>query len=349
MRVREIKDAKLWDEAIESLPHSHLLQSYQWGELKAHFGWHVVRLAVEEGGEILGGAQVLLQRLPLGCLAYVPKGPCLAPDNREALSQLIASIHRLSESKAAIFTRLEPDWPAEPVLAKKLLEQGFRASRHPLQPRTTLVIDLLPPEEEILSGMKSKTRYSIRLAARKGVKVREGGEEDLAAFYRCLEETSRRDHFLIHRADYYRQAWQRFAPQGRCKFLLAYYQEEFLAGLMAFTFGGRAYYLYGASTDRHRNLMPNHLLQWEAMRWAKEKGCTTYDLWGIPDEVGEELEGDIAQIRGGLWGVYRFKQGFGGRVVRCLGAYDYVYRRMPYLVGMALWPWLGKVGRALKG
>lgn len=349
MQVREIKDAKLWDEAIESLPHPHLLQSYQWGELKVHFGWHVVRLAVEEGGRVLGGAQVLLQRLPLWCLAYVPKGPCLTPDSQEALSLVVAAIHHVAKSEGAIFTRLEPDWPNEPASARRLLDQGFRVSRHPLQPRTTLTIDLLPQEEEILSGMKAKTRYNIRLAARRGVKVREGGEEDLAAFYHCLEETSRRNRFLIHTAEYYRQAWRRFAPQGRCEFLLAYYQGELLAGLMGFAFGERAYYLYGASTDRHRNLMPNHLLQWEAMRWAKGKGCTTYDLWGIPDEVGEGWEGDITRMRGGLWGVYRFKQGFGGKVVRCVSPYDYVYRRTPYVIGMALWPWLSRMGRALRG
>ena len=181
--------------------------------------------------------------------------------------------------------------------------------------------------------MRPKTRYNIRLAARKGVRVRVGGADDLARFAALMAETGSRDGFGVHPAAYYRRAFDVFAPAGMAALLLAEYEGAILAGLMAFAFSDTAYYLYGASSDRHRNLMPTYALQWEAMRWARARGCQQYDLWGIPDEVGRNPSAymeDDPPGRQGLWGVWRFKRGFGGEVVRYVGAWDFVYRPMTY-------------------
>jgi peptidoglycan pentaglycine glycine transferase (the first glycine) len=274
--------------------------------------------------------------LPLGTLAYVPRGPVVDPDNREALALLLSALHRVVRREKAIFLKLEPPWEDDPSLDEFLKAHGFRPSSQTIQPRTTLLLGLTVDLDDLLAQMKPKTRYNIRLAGRKGVVVREGSEEDLPVFYRLLQETSQRDGFAIHAREYYEEAWRRFVSQGKARLFVASYRGETLAGLMAFALGRTAWYLYGASSGRHRNLMPNHLLQWEAIQWAKARGCTTYDLWGIPDEVGqalargEEPEGGT----GGLWGVYRFKRGFGGRVARYPGAYDAVYRPVLYWLGV---------------
>ena len=145
-----------------------------------------------------------------------------------------------------------------------------------------------------------------------------------------MEETGTRDDFGVHSQAYYRAAYEQFVGSNRVCLLLACYKTEPLAGLMTFACGDKAWYFYGASSERHRSLMPNYLLQWEAMRWAREQGCTSYDLWGVPDADETTLEDQFTQRSDGLWGVYRFKRGFGGRLHRSLGAFDHVYSPLWY-------------------
>jgi len=333
MSFLKTKDEERWN-AFLLKKGGHLLQSYEWGEFKSRFGWRVSRVALEEGGEIIAGAQALIRNLPLGSLAYVPRGPVVDPQEGGTFGELWAQLHTLARQEGAVFLRLEPDWEGG-ERAHLLAREGFHRAPESIQPQSTLAVDIEGDLKSILNQMKPKTRYNIRLAERKGVVVREGREEDLGAFYELLRITGRRDRFFVHSDRYYLEAWRTFAPQGMGRLFLAFYGHQMLAGLMAFAFGHRAYYLYGASSDEHRDLMPNYLLQWEAIRWAKESGCLVYDLWGIPDEVGREGEpSDFAKRKGGLWGVYRFKRGFGGRVVRTVGAFDYVYSSPLYRLVM---------------
>jgi lipid II:glycine glycyltransferase (peptidoglycan interpeptide bridge formation enzyme) len=178
--------------------------------------------------------------------------------------------------------------------------------------------------------MKQKTRYNIRLAERKAVMVKPSS--DLAGFHRMLQVTGVRDSFGVHSPNYYRRAYELFNPAGNCILLQAEAEGQPLAALMAFSYGEQAWYFYGASTDLERNRMPTYLLQWEAMRWAKKQGCCRYDLWGVPDEDEEQLEAQFETRSDDLWGVYRFKRGFGGQLRRTVGAYDRVYLPLLYQV-----------------
>jgi peptidoglycan pentaglycine glycine transferase (the first glycine) len=330
---KEHFDSKTWNSFVAASPMGHLLQSWQWGQLKAAFGWQAVRVGVEDGGRLVAGAQVLFRSFPpfprYLSIAYVPKGPILDFGNQEICEVLLSAIHRLARQKRAILLKIEPELPDNPAVVKQLQACGFRPSQQTIQPRSTIHIDLQADPDEILARMKSKTRYNVRLAGRKGVLVRDGTADDLPLFYRLIELTGGRDGFAVHSRDYYEMAYRLFVYPGLAKLFLATYHDQVIAGLMAFAFGQRTWYMYGASSDRERNRMPNHLLQWEAIRWARERGCLTYDLWGIPDEVGKEPEkyrSTVTDRQSGLWGVYRFKQGFGGQVVRYVGAYDYIYR-----------------------
>jgi len=334
-----------WDDFVIS-KGGHLLQSWGWGEFKKRFGWEVMRLVTyDEPGQVVEGVvQILLRDLPGGKIAYVPKGPVTDPEDEDTFTSMLTLSRDFGRDKGALFLKVEPDREEDSSLNETFQQGRFRPVKYAIQPRSTIVVSLEGDLEEILMRMKSKTRYNIRLAERKGVTVREGKEEDISLFYRLLEETGERDSFGVHEEEYYLQAWRIFAPQEGVKLLLAHYGEELLAALMVFAFGSRAWYLYGASSNRHRNRMPNHLLQWRAMCWAKERGCSTYDLWGIPEEAGLEQEEDMEAVlkRRGLWGVYRFKRGFGGRVVR-YASYDYVYSRFFYWLGMRVSPWLARI------
>jgi peptidoglycan pentaglycine glycine transferase (the first glycine) len=203
-------------------------------------------------------------------------------------------------------------------------------SAHTIQPRRTLLVDLAGDDDTILGRMHQKTRYNIRLAERKGVTVR--AWDDLAAFGHMMNRTGERNQFGVHLPAYYETAHALFHPLGQCEVLVAEYEGRALAAVMIFARGRRAWYFYGASLDLERQRMPTYLLQWEAMRWAKSRGCLEYDLWGVPDADLEALEGEFVDRSDGLWGVYRFKRGFGGRLHRTPGAWDRVYRRLPYMI-----------------
>lgn len=337
-----------WDTFVAGSPYGHLLQSSLWGSFKSEFGWQVLRIAGERGGQIVCGAQALLRPTPAGPAVYVPRGPVVAPDDA-ALPAILEALSSAAQDRGAVFLKIEPGWPDNPAVAGHLEARGFRHSHQTIQPRTTIVLNLRPDEDEILMGMKPKWRYNIRLATRKKVQVRCANQEDLPAFYNLLQITSERDRFGIHQRGYYEAAWHHFHSHGLAELFLAYYEDELLAGLMAFGFGDTAYYLYGASSNRHRNRMPNHLLQWHAIQWARQHGCTWYDFWGIPDEIGEAGTQDDnadAQEQGGMWGVYRFKRGFGGQVVRTIGTFDRVFKPARYWLGTRVWPLVrGRVGQ----
>jgi lipid II:glycine glycyltransferase (peptidoglycan interpeptide bridge formation enzyme) len=327
-----VNDRETWQRFVSRHPQGHLLQTWMWGELKAHFGWQPVRLVIG-GDDAVAGAQVLLRAAPGGWrVAYVPAGPLVNWADSAQAGALLAELHRLCRAHHCIFLKVEPPLPDTPALRDTIAGHGFRSGAPTVQPPRTILVDLTPPEEAILAAMKQKTRYNIRLAARKGVTVHVGNASELAAFVELMHITGRRDGFGIHGADYYRLAHDLFAPHNAA-LLMAHLAGEPVAGLMVFAHATTAYYLYGASGNVHRECMAPYLLQWEAMRWARAHGCHTYDLWGIPDAEEEALETNFATRAArdeGLWGVYRFKRGFGGRVVRNLGAFDYVYQRSLY-------------------
>lgn len=263
-----------------------------------------------------GGAQILFRKLPLGfTLAYIPKGPV-----GSHLKDILPGILEVCRKHRSFLLKIEPDtWSGDPV-EDEYRDLGFQPSLQTVQPPRTIIVDLSGSEDEILGRMKSKTRYNIRLAQRKGVVVQPWS--DVEAFGRMMDVTADRNDFGTHETRYYQAAYDLFQPDGSGELLVASYENQPLAALMVFQRGVRAWYMYGASTNAHRNRMPTYLLQWEAMRWAKTHGCTQYDLWGVPDEDEDVLEADFTNRSDGLWGVYRFKRGFGGSLMRSSGAYD---------------------------
>lgn len=321
-----------WNGLIDRR-QGHLLQSWNWGELKSHFGWFPQR--IEANG---AAAQILFRRLPLGfTVAYVPKGPLVDWTNGEQCHSLLAAIHAAARKQRAVFLKVEPDvWiDAESTHLSQAVQAIFQQANFipadTIQPHSSILVDISPGEDAILAAMKQKTRYNIRLAGRKGVTVRRGQSKDTATFYELAQTTAVREGFGVHAADYYRLAYDYFGPDC-CGLFIAELEGEALAALMAFRQSNTAYYFYGASSNRHRNLMAPYLIQWEAMRWAKAQGCTQYDLWGIPNADLDTLESTFMKRQDGLWGVYRFKRGFGGRMVQSVGAFDFVYRPLLYRV-----------------
>ncbi len=325
-----------WDAFVAGHPQAHILQTPAWGALKSAFDWRADCVALADGGgRILAGAQILYRPLPfhLGTMAYIPKGPLAPADwwqRPQRMAHLWHAIHTVARRQGARWLKVEAPGEEDQALAAALRAAGFRPSPQSVQPPRTLLLDIGDEEEAILARMKQKTRYNIRLSAIEGVAVREGTREDLASFNAMMQVTGQRDAFGVHAPAYYERAYDLFAPLGRAALLLASYQGRDLAGVMVFALRGTAWYLYGASTDEERNRMPAYAAQWAAIRWARARGCVAYDLWGVPDADEEALEAGFTARSDGLWGVYRFKRGFGGRLVRWMPAWDRVYSPPAY-------------------
>ena len=359
-------DALNWNTIVSGFEQAHLLQTWEWGQVKARYGWQPAHLTWDAEGQLLpidstpGSAQVapaaaalvLRRTIPAGGFAarlnvlYAPKGPLLDWQNQPLRQRVLADLQQFALRQGAIFIKIDPDvqlgrgLPGTPDAEDNALGAAIRAelqarrwlfSHEQIQFRNTVMIDLSPTIDELLAGMKQKTRYNIRLAERKGVSVRPGTTQDHGLLYNMYAETSLRDGFTIRDEAYYRAIWERFSQPAassgpawpQVEPLIAEVEGQPVAAVVIFRFAGKAWYLYGMSRQAHREKMPNYLLQWEAMQRAKASGCTTYDLWGAPDEF-EEADP--------LWGVYRFKEGLGGSVVRHIGAWD-----------MPVQPWLYKL------
>jgi lipid II:glycine glycyltransferase (peptidoglycan interpeptide bridge formation enzyme) len=283
----------------------------------------------------VAGAQVLIKSAALGLLrvAYVPHGPLVDWQNEEQVEVLLNQLDHAAYGLRAGLLKFEPllwqsempagDWEA---LCQR---QNCIPNTDTIQPPRTTVVDLRPSEDEILAAMKQKTRYNIRLATKKGVTVRLGTVEDIPIFNQLIQLTGRRNEFGVHEPTYYKAAYELFAPE-QCAMLVAEYVDQPLAALMVFVSGKRAAYLYGASSDQERQRMPTFAVQWAAIQWAKSQGCTEYDMWGVPDYPEKELESKFRGHKEGLWGVYRFKRGFGGEVRRTVGTADRVYNKLVY-------------------
>ncbi len=318
-----------WDGWLERSPGGgHIYQSYEWGEFKRRLGWAPVRLVMERDGEVAGLGQFLCWRPPFmpGKLLYATKGPWLPWEDEQAVRTFFNGVRKVAEREGAHTVKIEPEVLEQRTDVKKLLrELGFRKFRWDLNGKTTMTIDLSPSEEELLAKMKGKTRYNIGLAARKGVKVVEDNSPEAREhLLRMARVTAERDGFVIRRPDDYSFALQQsMYDAGRAHLFFATHEGDRLAAMFICTFGRKYWYTAGASTNEKRNLMPAPLLQWEVMRWAKRHGLTYYDMVGIPKPRNLENETDP------LYGVYKFKVGFGGEVADFLGCWDLPVKPVP--------------------
>lgn len=362
IQLRELHDQPTWHAHIQTLPAPHLLQSWNWGAFKSRYGWEPYRLAwFNENGSAIAAAQVLVRKIRLSptpielTVLYCPKGPLLDWSmNSVDIHMVMRQLIDFARQHKAIFIKIDPDLPlafgSEPDelhpnaqtdgmrLLADIQAAGWQSAAEQIQFRNTMLLDLSGNEEELLATMKSKTRYNIRLAAKRGVTVRMGSLEDLDQLYQMYAETSLRDGFAIRNHDYYRAIWETFIQADMAQPFVAEVDQQPVAGALAFKFLHRAWYLHGMSTGQHRKKMPNHLLQWEIIRWAQQQGCDSYDLWGAPDVFSADDH---------MWGVYRFKKGFAANILQTPGALDYPMRKGWYWIYTRALPALMHIWRKL--
>ncbi len=327
-------DRRQWNELLLSFPEAHILQTFEWGDSKIRNGWTPQNFIWQDEEAKTEACVMILQReISFGFfklrVLYAPKGPVFDWKDESLATRVLNDLQTFAQSKRAIFLKIDPDIPlgygipgddgavecdyGHAMLAQ-LKARGWLYSQDQIQFKNTVFIDLKADEDVLLAAMKQKTRYNIRLANRRGVAIRQGVLEDLPMLYHMYAHTAVRDDFVIRGVDYYLELWESFIKAEMCHILIAEFEGEPIAALFLMHFNKVSRYLYGMSTDKYRELMPNYLLQWEAIRLSKQLGCEQYDMWGAPDVFDESDP---------LWGVYRFKEGFNGLTTRHIGAWDY--------------------------
>jgi len=306
------------------------LQSGFWGRFKAQFGWEAfafravwkTKASQYEEKSLL----VLRRRLaPIFALAYVPWGPELPADIpiQSALLEL-AKCLREELPKDTVFIRFDPPWLLDNNNEEEAaMPPSFFRAEADIQPPDTVILDLTQPMKSIIEQMKPKWRYNCRLAGKKGVKVRQAEKNEITVFYKLLSETSKRDRIAIHGFDYYKALFEFENELPEIRLYLAEHEGDVLAGIVTLFRGHDAVYLYGASSDKKRNLMPTYALQLKAIEDAKDYGCTNYDFFGIPPGNDESHS---------MSGLYQFKTGFGGRIVHRPGSFDFPNCYMMYKI-----------------
>ncbi len=307
-------ESQAWNKLVQKhAPKSGaFLQSFEWGEFQRQTGKRVERIHQKEGEtEIV--AQAIKMPLPMGQFYwYIPKGPLGNMPQERMISSLRE--HLLD----AMFFRLEP--AAESTLPKV----------KDVQPSTTTIVNITPSEKDLLASMKAKTRYNIRLAERKGVSCRIVDASHFDDFARLLDQTSNRDSFTPHAEVYYRTMLHNLkAGEAKASLAMAFYEDRPLAANIILDFQGTRTYLHGATSNLHRNTMPQYALHWFLIKDAKKQGLTAFDFWGIAPR-----HSDVSHA----WtGISRYKKGFGGEIIESPGTFDLQQKH--------IWYWLYKLGR----
>ncbi|MBF6590813.1 MAG: peptidoglycan bridge formation glycyltransferase FemA/FemB family protein [Ktedonobacterales bacterium] len=304
LRVVEAHDPQAWNAAMLRSPGADLLQGWEWGEFKRlSGGWKPLRVLAERDGEPVAGVQLLSRRVMGAPSLYAPRGPWWLDE--EGVNALVRWLRRKLAWRA-------PFLRTDPLIedAAPLMRLGFRRAPRQVQPRATIIVDLTRGEEAILNGYDRQVRYNVRLAERKGVVVTRGGRESIEEFWKLLSATATRKGFAERDLSYFEHLVAVYGDAA--PLFLARRESELLYGALVVACGPFAYYLYGASGG-DRSAKPSELVQYQAMCWAKRRGVTRYDMWGIPAHPTEDNP---------LYGVYRFKHGFGGQTAFYAGALD---------------------------
>ncbi len=343
-RLLKESEKQKFNNFLSNFSKGHVLQSWEWGEVKKSTAWKPYRLVIEnENQEILAAVSLLKRDIPVikKSIFYAPRGPAVDFEDQELFLFLMDSIKDLAKKENVIFLKIDPDIAEEEY--KNILDKyGFKhlgtgKNFEGIQPNFVMRLDIKPSEEELMKSFHSKTRYNIKLAKKRKVEIKENCvKEDLKEFYDILKVTASRDKFLIRSYSYFETIWEELVEKGLAKLFMAYYDGQPISGTLVFIFGDKAWYIYGASDNKHRRNMPNYLLQWHMILWSKAKGCNMYDFRGVSGDISPENP---------LYGLYRFKKGFKPDLVELIGEYDLVYSKLYYLMWNTLEPLYGNIVR----
>lgn len=321
MEILQQKDMDAYRAFVQAHPKGHFMQSPEWGQVKSEWKWEAVVEKNAEGA-IIGSIAVLIRQVPFlpVTLMYAPRGPVCNLDDTDTLAKLIGGVRALAIKYHAYLFKIDPDvLKTDAAFVEKMRALSFTLhdggkNFDEIQPRFVFRLNIEgKTEDEIFKAFSSKTRYNVRVAKKHGVEVKVCGKQALSEFVPIMRTTGQRDGFATRPLSYFERMLDTFGEHARL--YMAYHEGKAIAGTIAIQYGDKTWYLYGASANESRNLMPNYLLQWEMIRWAQQKGCRIYDFRGVSGDLSPDNP---------LYGLYRFKKGFNGDLTEFAGEFNLV-------------------------
>lgn len=296
---------------------THPMQSWEWGEFRKSIGTDVERYGIYDNEKLITAFQLTFHPIPFTAytIGYLPKGSFPDADLAQALAQI-------AREKRCAFIKLEPNVIQN---VSDRAATAFIASPKSLFTEHNFILDLTQPEDELLKNMHPKTRYNIRVAEKNGVKIEERTDgAALEIYLKLYFETTKRQSYHGHTPEYHRAVWKTLREADMARFLIATYQDEPLTAWMLVNFHDSLYYPYGGSSEKHRNVMASNLVAWEAIKLGKKMGLKNLDMWGAL--------GSGADPNDPWYGFHKFKQGYGGELVKYIGTYDLVFNWPIYIL-----------------
>ena len=328
MKLVTQENKEKYTEFLKKHERCNFQQSIEWGKVKSSWKNEIV-IVENEQGEIVASISVLIRKIPIfGTLMYSARGPICDVHNKEVLTKLKEGLCELAKKYNAFVLKIEPDIKSDDKEFREIVESiGYKVKddaknfSEEIQPRYVFRLDIKgKTEEEVLAGLHSKTRYNIKVATKKGVEVKLGSKEDLKPFHKIMVETGKRDEFIIRPLEYFEKMYDELAPD-HMKLYMAYSEGEPISGIVNIIYGSKTWYLYGASSNEKRNLMPNYLLQWTAIQDALKENHEVYDFRGVSGVLDETHP---------QYGLYRFKKGFGAEFTEFIGELYIPFRPLVY-------------------
>ncbi|MDL2234178.1 peptidoglycan bridge formation glycyltransferase FemA/FemB family protein, partial [Ruminococcaceae bacterium OttesenSCG-928-L11] len=323
MEILQPEQYREYEQFAATHPNGGITQSVKWHGVKNNWG-HEVVVSRNGDGAIVGGVSILVQKIPVigTSMLYSPRGPVCDWYDTAVMADLKTGIDALAKKHKAHIYKMDPDvLDSDERFLTLAKEAGYTRYKggtgfETIQARFNYRLYLEGrTEEELFQNLTQKTRYNVRVAMKKGVEVRVAGEDALDDFMRLMSVTGERDGFSIRPKSYFQRMLSCLGEHARL--YMAYYDGKAVSGALTTNYAGKTCYIYGASDNAHRNVMPNYLIQWEMIRWAAQTGCTVYDFQGVSGNLDESDH---------LYGLYRFKKGFNGTLDELAGEFDYTYR-----------------------
>lgn len=309
LEVKEIKDKKIWEDFLLGCQEKTFLQSWNWGEFQKMMGDKIWRLGAYDESGLVGEAQVSKVEAKRGKFLFLPHGPTIKSkvktQKSKVLERLIEELKEIAKKESCSFIRVAPIWQRTEENKKIFKNLDFRVAPIHTHPEITWELNLKKPEEELLRAMRKTTRYLIKQGLKnEELKIEKSQDpKDIEIFNDLYQKTVDRHHFVPFSFNYLKNEFSVFLPDNQVLIFLAKYQGECSASAIVIFWQGIAFYHQGASFQKYPKVPASYLLQWEAIKEAKRRGCKLYNFWGIAETESKKHP---------FWGLTLFKKGFGG-------------------------------------
>lgn len=344
LNKQDKEEVKRYEEYIKNYDGASLMQSLNWAKVKNN--WIQEAVFLEEEGIIIAAITLLLEKIPYTnyYFMYAPRGPVCNIYDMELVKRLIKEVELLREKYKIFLFKFDPNVEYNEKLEIMYKEAGFNVLNKNMdkdeliQPLHDMVLDISNiSKEDLLKSFSEKTRYNIRLSKRKGVEVYYSRKkEDLKIFYDLYKITTIRDNIGCRAYEYFEKMLDSYDEEN-LRIYITKHENDYLSAAIAFNYGKELFYLYGASSNEKRNLMPNYLMQWEMISWGLETGCNKYNFGGVLNIDPND-------------GLYKFKIGFCKKdgITEYIGEIDKVYNKYIYFIYIKCLPILKKLKRKVR-